>query len=90
MQALALGFIRRASLDRYHVILRRPEGGVVGKDGSLMNSIQADALQTYRVSAKRFERSPFHDCYANEQTVLSVYAGRFIRRSRTPCTNRGR
>jgi len=30
-----------------------------------------------RVSARRFERSPFHDCYANPDTVLGVYAGRY-------------
>ena len=43
----------------------------------MSNSIHADASQTVRISARRFEPSPFHDCYANAETVLGVYAGRF-------------
>ena len=42
-----------------------------------MNSIHADSEETFRISARRFEISPFHDCYVNSQTVLGVYAGRF-------------
>jgi glycine cleavage system aminomethyltransferase T len=43
----------------------------------MSNSIHADARQTVRISARRFEPSPYHDCYANAETVLGVYAGRF-------------
>lgn len=43
----------------------------------MSNSIHADARQTVRISARRFEASPYHDCYANAETVLGVYAGRF-------------
>lgn len=42
-----------------------------------MNSIHADTKETLCISARRFEVSPFHDFYANSETVLGVYAGRF-------------
>ena len=42
-----------------------------------MSSIHADARKTVRVSARRFEASPFFDNYVNEQTVMGVYAGRY-------------
>lgn len=40
-------------------------------------SIHADAQKTVRISARRFEPSPFADRYTNPETVLGVYAGRF-------------
>ena len=43
----------------------------------MSNSIHSDTLETVRVSARRFEMSPFHACYANEHTVMGVYAGRY-------------
>ena len=43
----------------------------------MSTSIHADFKQTVPVSARRFERSPFHGCYATPQTVMGVYAGRF-------------
>jgi glycine cleavage system aminomethyltransferase T len=43
----------------------------------MSNSIHADARQTVRISARRFERSPYQDCYVNPETVFGVYAGRF-------------
>lgn len=42
-----------------------------------MSSIHADARKTVRVSASRFEASPFFDNYVNENTVMGVYAGRY-------------
>jgi len=46
--------------------------------GKLMsNSIHSDRQQTVRVSSRRFELSPFHDCWANDHTVMGVYAGRY-------------
>jgi glycine cleavage system aminomethyltransferase T len=42
----------------------------------MSNSIHADAKKTLRISAKRFEASPFFDCYVNAETVFGVYAGR--------------
>jgi len=42
-----------------------------------MSSIHADACKTFRVSARRFETSPFFDNYVNDQTVMGVYAGRY-------------
>ena len=42
-----------------------------------MSSIHADARKTVRVSARRFETSPFFDNYVNEHTVMGVYAGRY-------------
>ena len=42
----------------------------------MSDSIHADATKTVRISARRFEPSPFHDLYANPETVLGVYAGR--------------
>jgi aminomethyltransferase len=41
------------------------------------NSIHADVTKTVRVSSRRFESSPFFDCYLNAETVLGVYAGRY-------------
>ncbi len=43
----------------------------------MSDSIHADARETVRISARRFEPSPYHDLYANPKTVLGVYAGRF-------------
>ena len=43
----------------------------------MSNSVHSDANNTVRVSARRFEQSPFHDCYANPDTVLGVYADRY-------------
>ncbi len=43
----------------------------------MTNSIHSDARQTVRVSARRFETSPFQNCWENERTVMGVYAGRY-------------
>jgi aminomethyltransferase len=43
----------------------------------MSNSIHADARKTVRVSSRRFEASPFLDCYVNADTVMGVYAGRY-------------
>ncbi|WP_108882226.1 glycine cleavage T C-terminal barrel domain-containing protein [Anderseniella sp. Alg231-50] len=43
----------------------------------MSNSIHSDVQQTVRVGSRRFELSPFHDCWANEHTVMGVYAGRY-------------
>lgn len=43
----------------------------------MSNSIHSDRQQTVRVGSRRFELSPFHDCWANEHTVMGVYAGRY-------------
>jgi len=43
----------------------------------MSNSIHSDARLTVRVSARRFEISPFQDCWINDQTVMGVYAGRY-------------
>lgn len=43
----------------------------------MSNSIHSDRQQTVRVSNRRFELSPFHDCWANEHTVMGIYAGRY-------------
>jgi aminomethyltransferase len=40
-------------------------------------SIHADAVKTVSISARRFEPSPYANCYTNPETVLGVYAGRF-------------
>ena len=37
----------------------------------------ANPKQTTPVAALRFERSPFHDCYGNSETVMGVYANRY-------------
>ena len=42
-----------------------------------MTSIHTDARKTVRVSASRFEASPFFDNYLNDLTVMGVYAGRY-------------
>jgi len=39
-------------------------------------SIHADNKDTVRISAKRFEQSPYLACYDNPQMVCGVYAGR--------------
>ncbi len=43
----------------------------------MSNSIHADAGNTVRISARRFEKSPYADFYTNPDTVNGVYAGRF-------------
>ena len=43
----------------------------------MSNSIHSDRLRTVRVSARRFERSPFEDRWLNPDTVMGVYAGRY-------------
>ena len=43
----------------------------------MSTSIHADAANTLRVSARRFEPSPFREFYTNEHTVHGVYAGRY-------------
>ena len=43
----------------------------------MSNSIHSDARHTVKVSARRFEPSPFEKCWLNENTVMGVYAGRY-------------
>ena len=43
----------------------------------MSNSIHADLTKTVRVSSRRFETSPFFDCYINAETIYGVYAGRY-------------
>jgi aminomethyltransferase len=43
----------------------------------MSNSIHSDRLRTVRVSARRFERSPFEDRWINPDTIMGVYAGRY-------------
>jgi glycine cleavage system aminomethyltransferase T len=43
----------------------------------MTSSIHSDTKNTVRISARRFDQSPFYDCYANEHTVLGVVAGRY-------------
>jgi aminomethyltransferase len=43
----------------------------------MSDSIHADAERTLRISARRFEQSPYLDCYADPKIVFGVYAGRF-------------
>lgn len=43
----------------------------------MTSSIHADIKNTVRISARRYEQSPFYDCYANDDTVLGVVAERF-------------
>ena len=43
----------------------------------MTESIHADIDQTVRISGRRFEQSPYFDCYTNSGMVLGVYAGRF-------------
>lgn len=40
-------------------------------------SSYAGSHQTVRISAKRFEQSPFWDCYGTPDTILGIYARRF-------------
>lgn len=37
----------------------------------------AESHQTVRISAKRFEQSPFRDCYATPDAIFGIYARRF-------------
>lgn len=43
----------------------------------MSNSIHSDARRTVRVSTRRFETSPFQECWVNAHTVMGVYAGRY-------------
>jgi aminomethyltransferase len=43
----------------------------------MTSSIHSDIKNTVRISARRYDQSPFYDCYANEETVLGVVAERF-------------
>ncbi len=43
----------------------------------MSNSIHADVTKTVRVSSRRFEESPFAECYVNPETISGVYAGRY-------------
>ena len=43
----------------------------------MSNSIHSETHNTVRVSARRFETSPFQACWKNEHTVMGVYAGRY-------------
>lgn len=43
----------------------------------MSGSIHADTESTVRVSARRFEQSPYFNRYANAETVLGVVAGRY-------------
>lgn len=43
----------------------------------MSNSIHSDTSNTVRISARRFDMSPFHDFYANSETVLGVVGERY-------------
>jgi glycine cleavage system aminomethyltransferase T len=43
----------------------------------MTSSIHSDIKNTVKVSGRRYEQSPFYDCYANDQTVLGVVAERY-------------
>ena len=43
----------------------------------MSSSVHSDHKNTVSVSARRFEQSPYFDLYANAETVLGVYAGRY-------------
>ena len=43
----------------------------------LSDSIHADARDTVRVSARRFETSPYEDRWKTDETIMGVYAGRY-------------
>lgn len=43
----------------------------------MSDSIHSDARTTVRVSARRFEQSPFRPLWETPETVMGVYAGRF-------------
>lgn len=47
----------------------------------MSSSIHSDATNTVRISARRFEQSPYFDCYVNPETVLGVAAGRYYEAS---------
>lgn len=47
----------------------------------MTESIHSNIDQAVRVSGRRFEQSPYFDCYANSDIVLGVYAGRFYPKS---------
>jgi hypothetical protein len=38
---------------------------------------QSAAAGTVRISARRFEQSPYHGCYVTSETVLGVAVGRY-------------
>ena len=44
---------------------------------AMSNSIHSDTMNTVRISARRFETSPFEDRWMNPETVMGVYAGRY-------------
>lgn len=48
----------------------------------MTRSIHADWYKTVLISARRFEQSPYLDCYDNPNMIRGVYAGRFY-----PMTN---
>lgn len=43
----------------------------------MSDSIHADARSTFRVSARRFEQSPFEHRWLTADTIMGVYAGRY-------------
>ena len=43
----------------------------------MTNSVHSDIRNTVRISARRFDQSPYHACYANDHTVLGVVADRY-------------
>lgn len=43
----------------------------------MSQSIRPDSPGTVRIGARRFEQSPYYECYANPDTVLGVAAERF-------------
>jgi glycine cleavage system aminomethyltransferase T len=43
----------------------------------MSNCIHSDTKDPVTISSRRFEQSPYFSRYANEKTVLGVYAGRF-------------
>ena len=45
----------------------------------MSSSIHADAYNTVRVSSRRFDLSPFHDCHESPVTVMGVYAERYYK-----------
>ncbi len=44
---------------------------------TVSDSIHADARSTFRVSARRFEQSPFQHRWLSDDTIMGVYAGRY-------------
>lgn len=41
------------------------------------SSIHSDSDRTHPVGSRRFEKSPYQECYIDENTIFGVYAGRF-------------